>query len=94
MVGQRLRIFHAKSTEQDFRIRIRHIVPILIRIKEQVGHIKHVDSTLAKCHARHQIQTVHKIFDLVSPAVSILVFENRDLVGTAWAMGRRGGTRS
>ena len=47
-VRDAVRVFHAEACEQHFRIAIRPVVPITVRVKQQVGRLQHEHAAMAE----------------------------------------------
>jgi len=75
-------VFHAKPGEKDFRVSIRVIVMVAVRIKEQVWRLKHKDATAPKGHSACEVQSSYEITSTIDPAVSIDVLEYREAIRT------------
>jgi hypothetical protein len=85
---QRMRVLEPESREMHLRVPIRHVVTILVRIKQQVGRHQHPRAAVSRQHAGGHVQSVEERFRRLEFAIAILVFQNRDLVRPA-VMARR-----
>ena len=47
-IGNAVRVFHAKASEQDFRVTIRYVISILVGVKQQIGDIQHEHATMSE----------------------------------------------
>jgi hypothetical protein len=83
-----VQVFHSKSFQVNHRITVRHIVPIGVRVKQQVGRIEHPYSIAAGECRRANVQAGDEIANLCEMPVSIIVLKNSDLVRSRDLMGR------
>ena len=88
IVSHRMSIFEAEAGKADFRVAVRHIILIAVRIEQQVRWIQNENPTATHRNAGGNVQTSDKILVRLEPAVSVAVLQNRDLVGAANMMGR------
>ena len=83
-------IFHAKTGEQNFRVPIRLIVPVLIRVEKQIGGLQNKNTSAANGEAGCQVKAIDKGFCLPVSAFFIGRGENCDLVRALGPVGWRG----
>ena len=86
-----VRIFHSKTRQQHFRVRVGPVVLVTVGIEEQVGSLQDKNSTMADSETCGQIEALAKIFGGPIAACGIWIIKDCDLVGTPWALGRREG---
>ena len=86
-----MRVLHPKAGEQDLRVRIRHVVAVAVRIKQQVGRLQDEYSAMTKRQPAGQVQAVDEILGPVRAAIAISVLKDGYAVGALGSARRRFG---
>src|SRR4030095_15459066 len=80
-VRDRVRIFETKTGKADLGVAIGDVVFVAIGVEQQIGRGQHKDTAAPDCHAAGNIQSRDKVLVRLEKSVTVLVFEDGNLVG-------------
>ena len=89
-VGRGMRILQSEPAQPDFRVGIRPVILIPVRVKEKVRGIQYPHAAASREDAGGDVESGNEVFCRLECAVLIAVFENADPVPARNALGRRG----
>ncbi len=93
-VGHRMRVLQAEATQVHLGIAIGHVVPVRIRVEEQVRWIHHPDAAIPRQGGGGDVQALdHGLLGVQLP-VAIGILQHHHLVGPLGPFGGGSGTRS
>ena len=82
-------VLHAEALQQHLRIAVRHVVAVLVGVKQQVRRLRHVDAAVAQAHAGGEIQAGDEILRLAVAAGLVGVVEDGNAIGALRSTRRR-----
>ena len=85
-----MRVFQTKARQPHFRIAVRHVVVVGIRIEKEVGRIQDPDSAASAFHRRGDVEAVDEGFVTIVSSVAIGVLVNGDPISAFEMVRRRG----